>query len=138
MSDSNALGVSLASFVAGGAIPVGMPVKMDGTTAKSVVVCDAIADLCVGIFEGHGGTGAGGAAVSGDIIAIRQHGIAKCLAGATITINAPQMVEVTSGRVVDLTGATAKFLGVALQAAADGDLFEVLLGHLPNSPGPTA
>lgn len=137
MADTNDLGVSLMGFTAGGAIPVGMPVKMNGTTSRSVVVCDAIADLCVGIFEG-GGSGTAGAAVAGDIIQVRQHGIAKCLAGATITINAPQMVEVTSGRIVDLSGATAKFIGVALQAAADGDLFEVMLGHLPNSPGPTA
>lgn len=138
MADTNDLGVSPMGFKAGGAIPVGMPVKMDGTVSRSVVVCDAIADLCVGIYEGVGGSGSGGAAASGDYISIRQHGIAKCLAGATVTINGPVMVEVTSGRVVDLSGATAKFIGVALQAAADGDLFEVLLGHLPNSPGPTA
>ncbi len=138
MADTNNLGVSQMGFTAGGAIPVGSPVKMDGTNSRQVVACDAIADLCVGIFEGVGGSGAGGAAALGDIISVRQHGIAKCLAGATITINAPQMIEVTSGRVVDLTGATAKFIGVALQAAADGDLFEVLLGHLPNTPGPTA
>lgn len=126
------------SYVAGGAIPVGMPVKMDGTTFRSVVVCDAIADLCMGIYEGVGGSGTDGAAVSGDEITVRVEGTAKCLAGATITANGPVMVEVTSGRVVDLSGATAKFLGVAKTAAADGELFEVELGHLPNSPGPTA
>lgn len=138
MADTNDLGVSTWGCVAGGAIPVGMPVKMNGTTFNSVVVCDAIADLCVGIYEGTGGTGTAGAAASGDAIAIRQHGVAKCLAGDTVTANGPVMVEVTSGRVVNLTGATAKFIGVALEAAADGDLFMVLLGHLPNTPGPTA
>lgn len=138
MADTNNMGVGQMSFIAGGAIPVGKPVKMNGTTARSVVVCDAIADLCVGIYEGVGGTGTAGAAVAGDIISCRQHGIAKCIAGAAITANGPVMVEVTTGDVVDLAGATAKFIGVALQAAADGDFFEVMLGHLPNTPGPTA
>ena len=137
MADTNDMGVSPMSFVAGGAIPKGSPVKMDGTVSRSVVACDAIADLCVGIYE-SGGTGTAGATVAGDYIVVRQHGVARCLAGATITINGPVMIEVTTGRVVDLSGVTAKFLGVALQAAADGDLFEVMLGHLPNSPGPTA
>lgn len=138
MADTNDYGVKQPSFTAGGAIPVGMPVKMDGTNAKKVVVCDAITDLCVGIYEGVGGSGSGGAAAAGDIISVRQHGQAKCLAGDTITINGPLMVEVTTGRVTNLSGATAKFIGIALEAAADGDLFEVMLGHLPNSPGPTA
>jgi hypothetical protein len=130
MADFNEIGVSLIGFKAGGTIAKGQPVKMDGTNSKQVVVCDAIADLAVGIAQTS--------AVAGDYISVQTHGIAQCLAGATITINAPQMVEVTSGRVVDLSGATAKFIGVALQAAADGDIFEVLLGHLPNTPGPTA
>jgi len=137
MADTNDLGVSMMGFTAGGAIAKGQPVKMNGTTSRSVVACDAIADLCVGIYE-SGGTGAVGATVAGDIISVRQHGVARCLAGDTVTINGQVMVEVTTGRVVNLSGATAKFIGVALQAAADGDLFEVLLGHLPNSPGPTA
>lgn len=138
MADTNNLGVSPMSFTATATIAVGMPVKMDGTTSRSVVGCAAIDDLCVGIYEGVGGTGSSGAAASGDIIAVRQHGIARCLAGNTVTINGPVMAEAATGKVVNLTGATAKFLGVALQAAAVGDLFEVLLGHLPNTPGPTA
>lgn len=136
MADTNDLGVKQPSFIAGGAIAVGQPVKLDGTNSKQVVACDAITDLAVGIYEGVGGSGSAGAAASGDIISVRQHGIAKCLAGATITINTEQMVEVTTGRVVDATGATARSLGVSLQAAADGDLFEVLLAHLPNVKGP--
>lgn len=128
MADYNLLGVSPYSFKAGGTISKGQPVKLDGTTARQVVACDAIADLCIGIAMID--------ASSGDELPIQTHGVAKCLAGATITINAEQMVEVTSGRVVDATGATARSIGVALQAAADGDLFEVLLAHLPNVKGP--
>lgn len=138
MADTNNLGVSQMGFTAGGAIAVGQPVKMDGVVSRQVVACAAIADTCVGIYEGVGGSGAGGAAALGDIIAVRQHGIAKCLAGDVVTINGNVMVEVTTGRVVNLSGATAGFIGVALQAAADGDLFEVMLGHLPNPCGPTA
>lgn len=130
MADYNLLGVSPYSFKAGGTIAKGQPVKMDGTNARQVVACDAIADLAVGIAMID--------AVANDELPVQQHGIAKCLAGDVITINSPVMVEVTTGRVVNLSGATAKFIGVALQAAADGDLFEVMLGHLPNTPGPTA
>lgn len=136
MADTNDFGVKQPSFTAGGAIAVGQPVKMNGTTAKSVVACDAIADLCVGIYEGVGGSGSGGAAASGDIISIRQHGQAKCLAGDTVTCNSEVMVEVTTGRVVNAAGATARSIGVALEAAVDGDLFEVMLAHLPNVKGP--
>lgn len=128
MADYNLLGVSPYSFKAGGTITKGQPVKLDGTDAREVVACDAIADLTIGIAMVD--------AVAGDELPVQMHGIAKCLAGATITINAEQMVEVTTGRVVDAAGATARSIGVALQAAADGDYFEVLLGHLPNIKGP--
>ncbi len=76
--------------------------------------------------------------MAGDLITVRVQGTAKCLAGDVVTINGNVMIEVTTGRVVNASGATAKSLGVAMQAAADGDLFEVELAHLPNSLGPTA
>lgn len=135
MADTNNYGVGQMGVVAGGAIPVGKPVKFNGTTKNSVVVCDAITDLCMGIYEGVGGTGTNGAAVANDNISIRQYGKAKCLAGATITANGEVMVEATSGDVVDAAGSTARSIGIALEAAADGDFFEAFV-KLPNLKGP--
>jgi hypothetical protein len=128
MALSNSLNVSAFPAVAGAAVGQYRAVKLD-TTAGRVVVTSAITDLAVGVALVA-------ADAAGDQLSVQTFGVAKCVASGAITLGDQVMPTSSgSGKVVTAAGATAKSLGVALQAAAaDGDIIEVLLAT-PNVNG---
>lgn len=128
MATFNLQGISPISFTAGGTIGINRAVKLD-STAGQVVVTSAITDVCVGVAIQSG--------TSGTLVAVQTSGVAKMVASDAIALNAQVMPTASgSGKVVTAAGATAKSLGVALQASgADGDVIEVLLHSGPNVNG---
>lgn len=120
MAQSNMQGVSPAGYIAGGTITANRLVKLD-STAGQVVATTAITDVAVGA--------ALTSAVSGGTVAVQSFGKVKLTASAAITVGAQVMPTATGdGKVVTAAGATARSIGVALEASgADGDIIEVLL-----------
>lgn len=129
MANENFMGQAPHSFKAGGTISKGNTLMLNGTTSKSVVCTTAITDLCIGVALAD--------AVSGDTVPVITVGpVVKMLAASAITCNAEVMPHgSTAGRVDDAAGATARSIGVALEAAgADGDMIEVMLLGCPKGP----
>lgn len=117
----NLLGVSPASFIAGGTIAAHKLVKLDSTEGQ-VVVTTAITESAVGV--------ALKSASSGDLVPVQMYGIAKCIAnGSTIVVGSEVMPEASAtGKVALTAGSTSISCGVALQASStDGDVIMVLL-----------
>ena len=125
---SNLLGSSPIGFIAGGTIGQYRACKLDSTEGQ-VIATTAIADVTVGI--------ALVSASSGGLVHLQTAGKAKCVASASISLGDQVMVTASgAGKVSTASGATAKSIGVALQAAgADGDVIEVLLHAGPNVNG---
>lgn len=128
MADFNFLGVSPINFKAGAAIGINRLVKLD-TTTNQVVVTSAITDLAIGVALEA-------ATAVGDNVPVQIFGKAKVVASAAVTLGDQLMpTAAASGKVSTAAGATAKSIGVALQAAgADGDVIECLLST-PNVNG---
>jgi hypothetical protein len=128
MADSNQLGVSPISFKAGAAIGINRAVILD-SASNTVIAASAITDLVIGIALEA-------AAAAGDLVPVQVFGKAKVVASAAIAVGAQLMPTGSgSGKVATAAGATAKSMGVALQAAgADGDVIEALLA-CPNVNG---
>lgn len=117
----NLLGVSPASFIAGGTIAAHKLVKLDSTEGQ-VVVTTAITEQVVGVSLKS--------ASSADLVPVQMYGIAKCIAnGSTIVVGSEVMPEASAtGKVALSAGATANSCGIALQASStDGDVIMVLL-----------
>lgn len=128
MADSNFLGVSPQSFVAGASIGVNRAVKLDSTTGQ-VIVTSAITDSAIGVALIAGS--------AGDLIPVQQFGKAKLVVSDVVAVGAQLMpTSAGAGKAVTAAGATAKSFAVALQASgADGDTIEVQLG-VPAINGP--
>lgn len=129
MANENLLGLKPFSMKAGGTITKGNLLKLDGSNSKQVVRTTAITDFVVGV--------AGNSGVSGDQIDINPNGsIAKVIAAAATTINAELMPHgSTNGQCADAAGATARTIGIGLEAAgAAGDVIEVLMVACPKGP----
>jgi len=116
---TNDQGIAPLSFKAGAAVTINALVKLN-TTADEVIVTSAITQVVIGV--------ALNAAAAGESVAVQTHGIAKCVAGASISLGAQVMPEASgAGDVVTAAGATAISCGIALAAADEGDIFPVLL-----------
>lgn len=128
MAQSNSQNVAPLSFVAGGTIAQYRAVKLH-TTEGQVVASAAIADLSIGASLESASTGG--------LVPVQNFGKVKLTASAAITLGDQVMVTAAgAGKVSTAAGATAKSIGVALQAAlADGDIIEVQL-VAPNVNGP--
>jgi hypothetical protein len=129
MANENFIGWQPYSFTAGGTISKGNVLMLNGTTSKSVVRTTAITDLAVGVALAD--------ASSGDLVPVMPIGpVCKVLAAGPVACNAEVMPHgSTAGRVDDAAGATARSIGVALEAAgADGDMIEVMLLSCPKGP----
>ena len=120
MANSNLLGVSPQGFIAGGTIANNVLVMLH-STAGQVVVTTGITSLPIGASLNS--------AVANGTIAVQQFGKAKLTAGAAISLGAQLMPAAAGGGLVETAaGATAKSIGVALEAAgASGDIIEVQL-----------
>jgi hypothetical protein len=128
MADYNFAGSEPLPFVAGGTIVKNRVVVLDSTEGQ-VVAGSAIAGVGLGCSLN--------AAVAGEQVKVQTMGIAKLTASAAITLGAEVMVTASgAGKVSTASGATARAIGVALQAAgADGDIISVLV-CLPAVTGP--
>lgn len=117
MATYNPLNVDFFSMPAGGTIAQGALCKLSSGT---LVVTTAITDDVIGV--------AVTSAVSGDNVSVQMFGIAKVLAGATITAGQELMpIAAATGRADVAAGATAKSIGFALDAGAAGELIRVVL-----------
>lgn len=114
------------SFVAGGTISVGDIVKMD-STANQVIRCAAATDVMIGVATID--------AVSGEDVSVQITGTAKITAEGNIVAGNDIGLAATPtyhGVAVTLAaggGTLRRTLGVALEAAADGEKFEVLINQ---------
>ena len=124
MANFNLLGSSPAGFIAGGVIPVNTVVMLHSTEGQ-VVVTTGITSPALGV--------AMNSAVAGGHVKVQQFGVAKVTAKAALSLGAQVMTVSTGGGLITTAaGATAKSIGVALQAAlADGDVIEVQLAIPP-------
>ena len=118
------------SFLAGAAVTKNRVVKLD-TTANQVIHAAAIADLSIGV--------ALNTAASGELVNVQYRGIAKIEVAAAVTLGAEVMGQAAAadGSIDVAAGATARSLGVALEAGSngDGDVIAVLL-NAPTLKGP--
>lgn len=100
----------------------------DGGVAK-VIKCTAATDLVIGIL---GENPDSEATTDGEMVpVVLLQGIVKMKAGAAITAGELIVPDTTPGRVAGVANlgaiaADSMAFGVALQTAADGDIFEVL------------
>lgn len=121
MATSNNQNVSPLGFVAGAAISQYRLVKLD-TTEGRVIATTAITDVAQGASMNS-------AAALGDLVAVQNFGKVKLTASAAITLGDQVMPTASgAGKISTSSGATARTIGIALQAAgADGDVIEVQL-----------
>lgn len=127
MSHTNLAGISPLPLVAGGAILQHRLVAL--SAANTVTATSAITDLAIGVSTAA-------AAAAGDQVPVQFGGVARITASAAISAGAQVMPTASgAGKCVTAAGATAKSVGVALEAAAaDGDVIAVLLAT-PNVNG---
>ena len=120
MANSNLLGTSPAGFVAGGTIANNVLVKLHSVEGQ-VVVTAAITDSPLGASLNS--------AVANGTISVQQFGKVKLTAKAAISLGAQVMPDGGgAGLISTAAGATAKSIGIALQAAlAENDVIEVQL-----------
>ncbi|ADK73474.1 hypothetical protein RDJLphi1_gp73 [Roseobacter phage RDJL Phi 1] len=103
----------------------------DGGVAK-VIKVTAVTDTAIGILaeEPDAAATTDGQAVS--VVMLGSGGRAMVKAGATITAGQLVVADATAGRVAGVADiaalvADSMAIGVALESAVDGDIFEVLL-----------
>lgn len=99
------------------------PVKLIST---GVDLADAATDPVAGILQN--------APASGESAVVRISGMSKAKAGDTVAIGDFLRAEVTTARLIaeaadGLADNDKYIIGVACQAAADGELFEMLITH---------
>jgi hypothetical protein len=109
-------------MVAGGAIGANRIVKPHSTEGQTVLAT-ATTDLAWGVCAQPGG------AASGDRLDVVMHGIADVVAGGSIAMGALVTAD-SNGAAVTLNpgaGVVGRALGVALDSAASGDIFRVVV-----------
>lgn len=112
---ANTLAPKIAVFSAGGTIVKGHAVKLSSKTV--VVECTAATDFGIGIAQTS--------AASGDLVEVAlPGGGAKAKAQTTIAIG-KLVVSHTDGTLKPIATAGDRILGVAMDAAVVGDLFDV-------------
>lgn len=108
-----------------------LQLENDGGVAK-VIKTTAVTDTTIGILaeEPDAAATTDGQAVS--VVLLGSGGRAMVKAGATITAGQLVVADATAGRVAGVANiaalvADSMAIGVALESAVDGDIFEVLL-----------
>lgn len=107
----------------------------DDSDVGKVIKTTGVTETPIGILaeEPRSDATTDGEAVS--VVLISAGGVGKLRAGATITAGQLIVPDTTAGRVAGVTGVGAlavdsMAIGVALESAIDGDIFEVLLGSI--------
>lgn len=108
-----------------------LQVENDGGVGK-VIKTTAVTDTPVGILAEDPRSDVSTDGYGVPVVLIAAGGVAKVKAGAAITAGQLVVPDVTAGRVagvanVGALAADSMAIGVALQSADDGDIFEVLL-----------
>lgn len=117
----------IQSFLAGAAIEPNRALKL--SAANTVIHTTAITDSVIGFSLNKVASGA-----YVDVLTL-PGAKGKARAGAAISLGAQVMPEGSGdGDVITAAGATAISCGIALQAAADGETFEVLFRPGINAP----
>lgn len=108
-----------------------LQMENDGGVAK-VIKATAVTDTIVGILAENPDPDASTDGKAVPVVLLAAGGVAKVKAGAAITAGQLVVADATAGRVAGVNDiaalvANSMAIGVALQSAADGDIFEVLL-----------
>ncbi len=113
------------TFLSAAALDAHRVVKMN-TTAQQVAVATAAPDLQIGVTHNK-------ATAASQEIGVIINGTAKCVAAGNITKGA-YVTATTGGAVIATTTAADRYIGIAAQGAASGDVFEVMImpGVLPD------
>jgi hypothetical protein len=124
MAQEQRSSTDIVSMQCGAAVVQGCAVKMD-TTVNTVIHSTAITSATIGVAMTSGATG--------EWIPVQIRGIAKMKCAAAVTLNTEVMVQAAAGNgtICDATGATARCLGVALEASAGAGEFVKVLLNLP-------
>lgn len=114
-------------FIAGGTIQAGSAVKF-GADSEHVVACGASTDMAIGIAQiaiTAGSTAAASTVASGAQVEVAiPGGGAKGAAHGTITAG-EMLCSYTDGTLQPTTGAGDRIIGIAMDGAAAGDIFNV-------------
>lgn len=107
----------------------------DDSDVGKVIKTTAVTNTPIGILAEEPRTDATTDGETVPVVLISAGGVGKLRAGATITAGQLIVPDVTAGRVAGVAnvGALAvdsMAIGVALESAVDGDIFEVLLGPI--------
>lgn len=110
---------NIQTFLAGGAIVKGHAVKLSTSDGQTVVECTAATDKGIGIAQGD--------AASGEFIEVAiAGGGAKAKAQTTVAIG-DLLASHTDGTIKPTVTANDRVLGVAMQGAAAGDIFAMMV-----------
>lgn len=114
------------SFQSAGALAARVIVKLNTTAEQVVVAADATEPL-VGVSYDK-------ATAADQTVGVIASGTAKVIAGGTIARGA-FVTGTTSGHAAATTTAEDYYVGIAMQAAVSGDIFEVKIqpGHVPTA-----
>ena len=111
-----------------------LQVENDSGVGK-VIKATAVTNTVIGVLaeDPDGTNSTDGETVP--VVLISAGGVIMVKAGATITAGQLIVPDVTAGRVAGVTGvgglaADSMAIGVALESAVDGDIFEVLAGTI--------
>lgn len=128
LSAKNFEGTTPNSWIAGAAITANRLVKQD-TTEGQVIATAAITDTPIGVSIGTYATN--------DVGEFQTHGVARLEAASAISLGDEVMPDGGGGgKIATASGATAKSIGQALQAAGGpGEIIKVKL-NLPAVKGP--
>lgn len=116
----NYLGVSpLSMKVGAGGVAKDTLVKLLTTADETVVASAGITDETFGVAQTTQS--------AGDQVSVQTYGVARVIASAAITAG-DKLMFATGAKVATASGATAKVVGVALEAAtADGQVIKAFL-----------
>lgn len=111
-----------------------LQIEDDGDVGK-VIKATAVTNTVIGVLAEEPRTDVTTDGETVPVALIASGGVLKMKAGATITAGQLIVPDVTAGRVAGVAnvGALAvdsMAIGVALESAVDGDLFEVLVGNI--------
>ena len=116
MATFNFLGVSPMGFTCGtGGVTKDRLVKLD--SSGNAIAVTAITDVCIGV--------ALETKAVGEVAAVQIFGKCRATSSAGASVN-DRLMWATGGKVATLSGSTAKIVGVALNAPADGEIQEFL------------
>ncbi len=107
----------------------------DDNDVGKVIKATAVANTVIGVLAEEPRTDATTDGETVSVALIASGGVIKMKAGATITAGQLIVPDTTAGRVAGVASAAAlaadsMAIGVALESAVDGDIFEVLAGNI--------